>query len=285
MNVAISGITGLIGGALSDRLLNNGHGVVGLERSDFEKGNSHLAAKLEGVEAVVHLAGAPILKRWTKKWKDIILKSRTQTTKVLVTAINTMPNPPSVFVSASAVGIYDTFEVHDEYSSEYADDFLGQVCTAWEAEAMKINPEKTHLAIARLGVALSKQGGALKQMLLPFKAGIGGRIGDGLQPMPYIHINDLTRGLEWIINHDELKGVFNLVAPQMISNTEFTQALSAILNRPALIPVPEFALKILFGEASRVITQGQKVIPRRLPEAGFEYEFPDIRLALADIVK
>ncbi|PWD98706.1 TIGR01777 family oxidoreductase [Marinilabilia rubra] len=285
MNIAISGITGLVGSALSDRLLNNGHSVVGLVRGDFEKGSTHLASKLEDVEAVVHLAGAPILKRWTKKWKNVILTSRTHTTEALVTTINSMSKPPSVFISASAVGIYDTFEVHDEYSTEYADDFLGQVCTAWEAEAVKTNSDKTRLAIARLGVVLSKQGGALKQMLLPFRAGVGGRIGDGLQPMPYIHINDLTRGLEWIINHNELKGIFNLVAPQMISNSEFTQALSAILNRPALIPVPEFALKILFGQAAKVLSEGQKVIPCRLPEAGFEYEFPDIRLALADIVK
>ncbi|WP_462317095.1 TIGR01777 family oxidoreductase [Marinilabilia sp.] len=285
MNIAISGITGLVGNALSQRLLNDGHCVVGLFRQDFEKGSAHLAEKLDGVEAVIHLAGAPILKRWTKKWKDVIWKSRTDTTKMLVSVINSLPNPPSVFVSASAVGIYDTYEVHDEYSTEYAEGFLGDVCKAWEVEAMKINNHKTRLAIARLGVVLSTNGGALKQMLFPFKLGLGGKIGDGLQPMPYIHIDDLTRGLEWIIKHNELKGIFNLVAPQMISNTEFTQAMSAILNRPALIPVPEFALKGLFGEASSVIAEGQKVIPRRLPETGFEYQFPDIRLVLADLLK
>lgn len=285
MNIAISGITGLVGNALSERLLNSGHCVVGLFRSDFEKGPSHLAEKLDGVEAVVHLAGAPILKRWTEKWKTVILESRTHTTEMLVSVINYLPNPPSVFLSASAVGIYDTFEVHDEYSTEYADDFLSGVCKAWEGEAMKIDKNKTRLAIARLGLVLSRHGGALKQMLFPFKLGLGGKIGDGLQPMPYIHIDDLTRGLEWIMMHDDLKGIFNFVAPQMISNTEFTHALSAILNRPALIPVPEFALKVLFGEASAVIAEGQKVIPRRLPENGFQYQFPDIRLALTDLLK
>lgn len=285
MNIAISGITGLVGQALAERLLNAGHCVAGIGRADFGRDITHLQSKLKGVDVVVHLAGAPILKRWTNKWKETILNSRTETTGELVEAMNGMTVPPSVFVSASAVGIYDTFEVHDEYSTEYADDFLSTVCQRWEAEAMQVDTAKVRLAVIRLGMVLSPEGGALKQMALPFKMGVGGRIGDGMQPMPYIHIDDLTAAIEWIINHDDQRGVFNMVAPQMISNAEFTAALSSVLNRPAFFVIPEFALRLLYGGAASVITEGQKVIPHRLPDSGFQYRYPDIRLALGDLLK
>jgi uncharacterized protein (TIGR01777 family) len=285
MNIAISGITGLVGQALSDHLSAKGHSVTGIGRKDFKKDAAFMQEKLRDVDVVVHLAGAPILKRWNKKWKDAILKSRTETTRKLVEAMNSMEKPPAVFVSASAVGIYDTFEVHDEYSTEFADDFLSRVCQQWEAEAMNINTQKVRLSIVRLGMVLALDGGALKQMLLPFKMGVGGKIGDGLQPMPYVHIEDLVRGIEWIIEHDDQKGVFNLVAPQMISNAEFTSALSAILNRPAFFVAPEFGLRILYGEAAGILTKGQKVVPHRLPDSGFKFLFPDIRLALTNLLK
>ncbi len=285
MRVAISGITGLIGSALSDRLSKTGYDVIGVGRADFALGINHLQNKLDGVDVVVNLAGAPILKRWTQKRKEAILRSRTETTSQLVEAMNGMDKPPHVFVSSSAVGIYDVFEVHDEYSTEYADDFLSRVCERWEAEAMKVDKEKVRLAIIRLGLVLAREGGALKQMLLPFKLGVGGKIGDGLQPMPFIHIEDLIRGIEWIIQNEDQKGVFNMVAPQMISNAEFTSALSAVLNRPAFFIVPEFFLRLVYGGAAGVITEGQKVVPHRLPDSGFQYRFPDIRLALADLLK
>ncbi|MFW6328122.1 MAG: DUF1731 domain-containing protein, partial [Bacteroidota bacterium] len=181
--------------------------------------------------------------------------------------------------------IYDTFEVHDEYSTDYGNGFLSMVCRRWEAEAMNVDTRKVRLSIVRLGMVLSKEGGALKKMLLPFKLGIGGKIGDGLQPMPYIHIEDLIRGITWIIEHDDQEGVFNMVAPQMISNAEFTSALSAVLNRPAFLIVPEFGLRILYGEAAGVLTKGQKVIPHRLPDSGFKFLFPDIRLTLTNLLK
>lgn len=284
MNIAISGISGLVGQALSERLLNAGHCVTGIGRSDFVGGVEHLQSKLSGIDVIVHLAGAPILKRWTEKWKDTILKSRTETTRKLVEAMNGMSQPPSVFLSASAVGIYDTFEVHDEYSTEYADDYLSMVCQQWEAEAMNIDTRKVRLSIIRLGMVLSADGGALKQMSLPFKMGVGGRIGDGLQPMPYIHIDDLTAAVEWIIDHEDQKGVFNIVAPQMISNAEFTSALSAVLNRPAFFVIPEFVLRLVYGGAAGVLTKGQKVVAHRLPDSGFQFEFPDIRLALTNLL-
>jgi uncharacterized protein (TIGR01777 family) len=285
MKVAISGITGLVGHALAEKLLNEGNVVKQLLREDFLKGRSHLKEKLDEVNAVVNLAGAPIFRRWTAKWKDEIMKSRTTTTEMLVSVMNEMPEPPSVFISASAVGIYNIFEMHDEYSTDYADDFLGKVCFAWEGEALKVNSEKIKLSIIRLGLVLSTDGGALKQMLLPFKLGIGGKIGNGLQPMPYIHIDDLVRGIYWILKTPGQEGIYNMVAPQMILNAEFTRALSATLRRPAFFTIPGFVLKFLFREAACVLLKGQKVIPRRLPESGFEFNFPDIRLALGNLLK
>jgi uncharacterized protein (TIGR01777 family) len=284
MNIAISGIAGLVGRALTDRLLNNDHCVTGLVRADFESGKSHLLTKLEGVDAVIHLAGAPILKRWTSEWKETIFTSRVNTTSLLVSAINEMVNPPRIFISASAVGIYDTFEVHDEYSTAYGEDFLSEVCMAWESEATKVNTSKVRLSILRLGVVLSARGGALKKMLLPFKMGVGGKIGDGLQPMPFIHIDDLTKAIEWLIHSDDKKGIFNMVAPQMISNIEFTKALTGVLNRPAFFTVPEFVLRLFYGDASQVLTEGQKVVPKRLPEQGFRFDFTDIQSTLTHLL-
>lgn len=283
MNIAISGITGLVGNALSKRLLNSDHAITGLIREDFKHDKSRLVEKLEGIDAVVHLAGAPILKRWTSKWKDVIYHSRVDTTSLLVSAINSMINPPKMLVSASAVGIYDSIEVHDEYSTDYDDNFLADVCTAWEREALKVDEEKTSLAIIRLGVVLSSSGGALKKMLMPFKLGLGGKIGDGLQPMPFIHIEDLTRAIEWILSNNK-KGIFNMVAPEMVSNIEFTKSLASVLKRPAFMTVPEFALKLLYGEGASVLTNGQKVVTKRLLEEGFEFEYSDIHSALHNLL-
>jgi len=285
MNIAISGITGLIGQALSDDLLGKDHCVTGIVRQDFKYGVEHLAGKLEGIDAVVHLAGAPLLQRWTAANKKEILRSRVETTASLVAAMNHMSSPPGVFVSTSAVGIYDPYEVHDEYSEDYADDFAAEVCKAWEQEALKVDAEKVRLNIVRLGVVLSLSGGALKKMLLPFRLGLGGKIGEGFQPMPFIHIKDLTNAIEWLITHPEEKGVFNLVAPQMVSNAEFTKALASVLHRPAFMTVPEFALKIAYGDAARILTKGQKVVSKRLPEDGFQFEYPDIHTALSALLK
>jgi uncharacterized protein (TIGR01777 family) len=284
MNVAISGITGLIGRALHDRMIGNGHRVTRLSRDDFKLSRAHLAQKLEGIDAVVHLSGAPILKKWTPQYKRIIYSSRVDSTSRLVSAINDMEKPPGVFVSASAVGIYDTFEVHDEYSTVYADDFLGNLCVDWEGEALKVDTSRVRLSIIRLGMVLSTSAGALKKMLLPFKLGLGGKIGDGLQPMPFIHIDDLTRAVDWIINNKNAKGIFNMVAPHMISNLEFTKALAAILHRPALFTIPEFALKLLYGETSGVLIKGQKVISKRLAEEGIQFNNTDIHSTLSNLL-
>lgn len=285
MNIAISGITGLIGRALSDEFLSNDHCVTGIVREDFSGEVAHLIEKLQGMDAVVNLAGAPILNRWTVKGKEQILRSRLDTTSMLVSAMNQMVSPPEVFVSTSAVNIYDPYEVHDEYSTAYAGDFLSEVCQAWEQEAMKVDEQKVRLNIIRLGVVLSSSGGALKKMLLPFRLGLGGKIDEGFQPMPFIHISDLTRAIEWLITDPDQKGIYNMVAPQMVSNEEFTRALASVLHRPAFMTIPGVVLKIIYGEAAQVLTYGQKVVPKRLNEEGFHFGYPDIHSALTDLLK
>ncbi len=226
MKIAICGATGLIGSALLSYLEKGGHLVVVVSREDLSGELAQLSEKLEGVDGVVNLAGAPVAKKWTPRWKKIIYNSRVETTRFLTAAINNMKAPPAVFISASAVGIYDPFEMHDDYSTGYAHDFLAGVCADWEKEALEVDQGRVRLAILRLGLVLAKSGGALKPMLLPFKMGLGAHVGDGFQNMPFIHLDDLLRAMEWILKTPTLQGIFNLVAPQLISNREFTQTTS-----------------------------------------------------------
>ncbi len=285
MNIAISGATGFIGSALSETLKEHGHSVTALTREDFSGGVNHLIQKLEGVHGVVNLAGAPILKRWTDAWKLTIYQSRVETTSLLVAAINGLEKAPKVFISTSATGIYDAVEVHDEFSTSFAKDFLGEVCTDWESEAMKVDRREVRLVILRLGIVLARQGGALKQMLLPFKLGLGGKLGDGLQAMPFIHLHDLVNGIEWALTTYGKKGIFNMVAPQIISNSQFTRLLAKALHRPAFMQVPQFVLKVLYGEGALVLTGGQKVVSARLKQEGFAFKFPDMESALKALFK
>ncbi|MGQ1891521.1 TIGR01777 family oxidoreductase [Thermophagus sp. OGC60D27] len=285
MNIAISGITGLIGRALSEHLRKEGYSVIGLLRDDFGKGEVALAEKLEGCDAVVNLAGAPVLKRWTTQWKETIYSSRVDSTSLLRQAMGRMKSLPKVVVSASAVGIYDTLNVHDEYSNEYSNDFLGKVCQDWEKEMYKVNRINMRLCIARFGVVLSNKGGALRKMITPFKLGLGGKMGDGFQPMPFIHVDDAVRAIQWLISSADQEGIYNFVAPQMITNGEFTKELGEVLKRPTFMRIPGWAIEMMYGEAASVLMQGQKVVGRRLPEGGFQFLFPDIRSSLNDLLR
>ena len=284
MKIAISGITGLIGSSLSEHFKRQGHEVVGLYRRDFEKGESHLAQKLQECRVVVNLAGVPILKRWSVAWKENIYTSRVNTTSKIIGAFNKMRICPHTFVSASAVGIYDTQNVHDEYSTSYSEGFLGKVCKDWEEEALKATRLGIRVCLTRYGVVLSNKGGALKKMILPFKLGLGGKIGNGLQPMPFIHIEDAVSAVEWLLMNEQQEGIFNMVAPQIISNKDFTKALSGILHRPALMTVPAWGLRMVYGEGVEVLTEGQKVVCRRLQEGGFQFSYADIKSALMDLI-
>ncbi len=280
MRVAICGITGLIGKAVQSALQSEGFIVVGISRQDLASGTGHLQKLLHGTDAVVNLAGSPIITRWSKANKHRIYHSRIDTTRRLVEAVNGLSSPPKDFISASAVGVYDAVNVHDEFSFNFSSDFLSTVCRDWEHEALKLNADRVRLSIFRLGVVLSASGGALNQMLLPFKMGIGGKIGSGRQFFPWIHLDDVVKAVVGGITIPRASGVYNLVAPEVITNKQFTQKLAKTLHRPAFMTVPVWALKMVLGEGAKALTSGQQVIPQRLLADGFEYSYPTLNNAL-----
>lgn len=279
MKIVICGITGLTGRAASDFFKERGFDVIGIGRSDLASGIDRLRQILKKADALINLAGAPVLKRWTTNWKREIYNSRIETTKLLVEAINGMSNPPGVFISSSAVGIYNETNIHNEFSNDFSNNFLAHVCQHWEAEALKTKPT-VRLCIFRLGIVLSAQGGAFKRMIVPFKFGFGGRIGNGRQFFPFIHITDLNRCFKWALDTSTAEGIYNLVAPQLITNKEFTTELSKVLNKPAYVSVPSIVLHLLFGKASQILISGQQVKPEKLMGDGFNFQFPTIKLAI-----
>lgn len=283
MHILISGSTGLIGGRLKRAFRDAGFEVSAVGRSDFLSEAEALAEKVSGADVVIHLAGAPIIGRWTKKYKNEILSSRVETTRKLVHAVNGAAVKPRLFISASAVGIYPGDGVYDETATVSGDDFLAEVCRRWEAEASALTPE-TGLAIFRFGAVLSKEGGALKKMLLPFRLGLGGPVAGGKQGFSWIHTDDLAEAFLFVIKH-KLTGIFNLTAPQITDNATFTKALGKALHRPAFFPIPAFGLKMVYGEGASVLTSGQKVLPARLQKEGFVFRYPNLELALGDLLK
>lgn len=282
MKVLISGSTGLVGKSLAAALIGKGFDVVSAGRADFAKGVDALAVKVSQVDVVVNLAGAPIVARWSASHKKEIIDSRILTTRKLVEAIAKSQCRPQLFISTSAVGIYPEGEVFTEANARFGDDFLAKVCIDWEAEAMKAAPY-TQVAIFRLGVVLSAKGGALSKMLLPFKLGLGGPVAGGKQGFSWIHIDDLMNAFLFVIEKN-LSGVFNLTAPGFTDNAGYTRALGKALKRPAIIPVPAFALKLVYGEGASALTSGQKVHPANLLKERFVFKYPDLSGALKDLV-
>jgi hypothetical protein len=238
---------------------------------------------LAGCDAVIHLAGEPVAQRWTGAARRKILESREEGTRRLVASLRN--HPPNVLVSASAVGYYGS--CGDEILTEQAppaSDFLGQVAVAWEREALEAEKLGVRVVRLRIGMVLGAGGGALARMLLPFRLGVGGRIGNGRQWMSWIHIDDLCDLIAFVLPESTLRGALNATSPNPVTNAEFTQALARAVHRPALLPVPAFALKLLFGEMAEVILASQRVIPQAALRAGFEFRYPDIASALLQIL-
>lgn len=271
MKIAITGASGFIGSHLRRRFKN--HRVI--KRDDSI---DNISKKLAGIDCLINLAGAPIVKRWTDEYKKILWNSRIGTTKKLVAAME--KEAPRIFISVSAVGIYPDNRECDEDCVGISDDFLGRLASQWEKEARKaVCPT----AIFRFGMVLGKDGGALKKMLLPFKLGLGGPIGSGSMVMSWIHIDDLINAISFVIERG-LSGIFNGVSPNPVTNKEFSKALGQALKRPAIIPIPTFFLKILYGDASVVLTASKIVYPKRLIQEGFRFEHPLIQEALMDLL-
>ena len=287
MKVAIAGASGMIGSALSDYLRSKGHTVVALKRNSQPGAQVFLGVDsdyLSEFDAVINFAGENIAgKRWTSEQKKLILSSRTTTTDYLAECLKKTQGKPKVFINASAIGIYGNRgdEQLDENSSA-GKGFLADTCTAWEASAKKASREGLRTVRLRIGVVLGKSGGALAKMLLPFQMGAGGILGSGKQYMSWISIHDAVRAIEFILENDQLEGAVNMTAPNPVTNAQFTQAMGKVLHRPAVLPAPSFALKLILGDmAQEMLLEGNRVLPKKLEKAGFKFQYADVESALA----
>jgi uncharacterized protein (TIGR01777 family) len=289
--VAISGATGLIGTALVDHLRARGIRVRRLVRPgraapddvEWDPGRGVLAPDaLAGVDAVVHLAGEPIAQRWTSARKEAIRESRVRGTELLARTIAGMDRRPNVLLSGSAVGYYGDRgdEILDEQSAP-GSDFLAGVVREWEDATRLATDAGVRVVRLRSGVVLSPRGGALERLLVPFRLGIGGPIGSGDQWMSWISLHDQLRAIEYALTSTTLTGAVNLVAPNPVTNAQFAATLGRVLTRPALVPVPGFALELLYGEMARAtILSGQRVLPKALVRSGFEFVHSTLEQAL-----
>jgi uncharacterized protein (TIGR01777 family) len=277
MKVAITGASGFLGTRLSQALTEAGHSVQPL-------GRSPQPGDLAAADAIVNLAGEPIAQRWTAEVKQRIYSSRVERTRNLVSALAKLPEPPRVLVNASAIGIYGSRgdEILTENSPRGAD-FLARVCIDWENAAQSAAPLGIRVVMLRFAVVLGK-GGALAKMLLPFRLGIGGRLGSGTQWMSWIHINDAVDLILFALANEPVRGPLNTAAPNPVTNQEFTRRLAAILHRPAIFPVPPPALRLLFGEMADALLGSQRVMPVAAQSAYFRFRYPDLAPALADLL-
>jgi uncharacterized protein (TIGR01777 family) len=239
---------------------------------------------LAGTDAVIHLAGEPVAQRWNADVKRRIRKSRSTGTRHLVQAIGKLDRPPRVLVSASASGYYgDRGEEVLTETSAAGSDFLAEICQEWEREAGAVEALGVRVAIIRTGLVLGKDGGALKQMLTPFRLGVGGRLGSGQQWMPWIHVDDLIEMFVFALDSG-VTGPLNGAAPQPIRNVEFTAELARTLHRPAIFPVPRFALNLMFGEMAGIVFASQRMVPKAAEVAGFRFKFVELRAAFVDLL-
>jgi uncharacterized protein len=271
MIVAISGSSGLIGSGLVSLLTSRGHSVRRIARHE------NPTAAIDGADVVVNLAGENIAQRWTARARAAIRDSRMHATSSIVEAIARAAIKPRVFLSGSAIGIYGNRgdELLDE-SSAQGSDFLARVCVEWEAAARPAAEAGVRVVHLRTGLVLAAHGGALAKLLLPFRLGVGGRIGNGHQWMSWITLADHVRAMEFLMS-SEISGPVNLVAPNPVTNSEFVAALGRVLRRPTVFPVPALALTLALGDMARdTILASQRVVPQRLLESCFQFESPDL---------
>lgn len=280
--VAITGSSGFVGTSLIHMFQGKGFKTIGIRREDL-KDVEKLTQIIEESDVVINLAGANIINRWSESYKKILYASRIDTTQSLVEAMNKASNKPELFISTSAVGIYKNKTCYDEENYELEDDFLGRLCKAWENSALRAQELGIRTAIFRFGIVMG-QGGALQKMVTPFKFGLGGTIGDGRQDFSFVHIDDLLRAYEFVYENDSLEGIFNLTAPVPTTNLGLTEALGKTLHRPTLIPVPQFALNLIFSEGAKVLTDGQCVKPKRLCDNGFDFKYKTIEETIENLL-
>ncbi|MBC7925084.1 MAG: TIGR01777 family protein [Bryobacteraceae bacterium] len=295
MIVAITGATGFLGPKLIAALHSEGHSVRTLGRRETGiAGVQHFlwdavagvpaTGMLEGVDAVYNLIGEPVAQRWNAEIKQRIRNTRVQATANLVSALVKLQRRPATLISASAIGFYG--DRGDEILTEESTsggDFLGKICVEWEQATSPARNLGIRVVLLRTGIVLGADGGALKQMVPPFRAGVGGPIGSGKQWVSWIHVDDMVGLLLYALHQQQVQGPINATAPNPVRNSEFANALGHALSRPSLIPVPVFGLKLMFGEAATVLLASQRVLPQALLRAGFPFRYTNAGLALSEI--
>ncbi|MCF8030142.1 MAG: TIGR01777 family oxidoreductase [Desulfohalobiaceae bacterium] len=299
MHVFLMGSTGFLGRHLASHLHAQGHTLSLLVRSEGKKGMFPSGCEIitgdplqpgawqeraAQSEVVVNLVGKNIFARWTEQEKDQIYSTRIQATRMAVQAIAQSDSPPAL-INANAVGYYDptNWDAATE-SSLPGEGFLSRVCIDWQSEALKAEKHGSRVVILRIAPPLAKDGGVLATMLTPFRLGLGGRIGSGKQPFPWIHITDFLRAVEFLAGNREISGPANLCAPGLVNNAEFTRTLARVLGRPAFLPIPATLLKLTLGEMSQMLLQGPKAKPDVLLQSGFDFRFPSLLAALQDLL-
>jgi len=297
MKILITGASGLLGKALQKSFAEKGYEMLLASRQE-PKDAGHVKwsvedgfadpEKLEGLDVVVHLAGENVSGlRWTDEKKKAIRESRVLGTRNVVDAISKLKNKPKTFIASSAIGFYG--ERGDEEcteSSAAGDGFLPSVSREWEAESRRAEDAGIRTVLLRTGIVLSKDGGALATMLTPFKMGVGGVVGSGKQWMSWISLDDEVAIINYCIENENIRGAVNAVAPDPVTNAEFTKTLGEVLSRPTFLPLPEFAVSMIFGEmGDTLLLASTKVLPKRLLDAGFEFKFPNLKEAVENAVK
>jgi hypothetical protein len=305
MRVVITGGTGLIGQRLVKSLAEDGHQVVILSRNPHQDGPlpatvsfakwdaktaEGWAQQVDDADAIVNLAGESIAgdgflpARWTPDRKRAIVNSRVNAGKALIEAMRKAVNKPAVLIQSSAVGYYGPRKAEEITEDTPAGkDFLADVCKQWEASTAEAEAMGIRRAIIRTGVVLSTQGGALPRQSFPFRLFAGGPLGSGKQYYPWIHIDDEIAAIRYLIDNPAASGAYNLTAPNPVTNAQFSRALGRVMKRPSIVPVPGFSFKLLFGEVSTVLLDGQRAIPARLKEMGYDFRFPQPEGALHDL--
>ncbi len=286
MKIVITGGTGFLGRHLSSHLKALGHEIVLIQRSDLREGANRISKLIKSSEVIINLAGSPVIKRWNRSNRREMQESRLNTTSRMVESSLGLleADRPSLFISASAIGIYDSKSVHTETSDDFENNFLAELCKQWVEGLNPIRQSGLRLCVVRIGIVLGKEGGMLKKVLPLFRFGLGGRIGSGQQGLSFIHRLDFCRAIQHLIENAACEGIFNLTAPECSSNAEFTKVLAQICHRPALFTVPKLALQVLYGQAAVALTDGQCVLPKHLLHTGFCFKFPNLKMALQDLV-
>lgn len=297
MQILLTGGTGLVGRALCRHFSQQGHSLIVLSRDPGKVAGLCSGARgigsleelnvTDAVDAVINLAGAPIADRpWTKGRRRMLRESRIDLTRNLVDWMSRRDQAPGVLLSASATGWYGDRgeEQLDETSAAPVADFASQLCSDWEAEVMRAAELGTRVACLRFAPVLAADGGMLARLLPVFRLGLGGRLGNGRQWMPWIHLDDLVRLFDHLLNNDSCQGVYNACSPMPVRNAEFTRTLAQTVRRPAIFPAPDWLLRLALGEMSILLTGGQHVMPKRTADSGFDWQYPELSAALQQLL-